>query len=139
MKKSGNSAVGNGAVAAPKAGGMDQFKTVVGKINSVIDIIGLWLFRLRKIVLAAPVVYYALKLASYNMQHLPEQVGINLQVSGEFAQTISRQLAVIGPLGLTLACLLLMFCSRKAIYAWAVSVFTLALPLLLLLSNAYPY
>lgn len=139
MKKSGNSAAGNGAVAAPKVGGMDQFKTVVGKINSVIDIIALWLFRLRKIVLAAPVVYYALKLASYNMQHLPEQVGINLQVSGEFSQTISRQLAVIGPLGLTFACLLLMFCSRKAIYAWAVSVFTLALPLLLLFSNVYPY
>ena len=139
MKKSGNSAAGNGTVAAPKVGGMDQFKTVVGKINSVIDIIALWLFRLRKIVLAAPVVYYALKLASYNMQHLPEQVGINLQVSGEFSQTISRQLAVIGPLGLTLACLLLMFCSRKAIYAWAVSVFTLALPLLLFFSNAYPY
>lgn len=140
MKKSGNyAAAGSGTVTAPKSGGTGQFKTVVGKINSVIDIIGIWLFRLRKIVLAAPVVYYALKLASYNMQHLPEQVGINLQVSGEFAQTISRQLAVIGPLGLTLACLLLMFCSRKAVYAWAISVFTLALPLLLLLSNAYPY
>lgn len=140
MKKSGNFAQPqSGAVAAPKAGGMSGFKTVMGKVNSVIDIIGLWLFRLRKLVLAAPVVYYALKLASYNMQHLPEQVGINLQASGEFAQMISRQLAVIGPLGLTLACLLLMFCSRKAIYAWAVSVFTLALPLLLLFSNAYPY
>ncbi len=140
MKKSGKSAAAvNGAVAAPKPSGSEQMKTVMGKINSVMDLIGIWLFRLRKIVLAAPVVYYAIKLASYNMRHLPEQVGINLQVSGEFLQTISRQTAVIGPLGLTFACLLLMFCSRKAIYAWAVSVFTLALPLLLLLSNAYPY
>lgn len=140
MKKSGNPAeVQSGAVAAPRAGGMGQMKTVVGKVNSVINLIVVWIFRLRKIVLAAPVVYYALKLASYNMQHLPEQVGINLQVSGEFAQTVSRQFAVLGPLGLTLACLLLMFCSRKAIYSWAISVFTLALPLLLLISNAYPY
>lgn len=134
MKKSGNT-LSSGAVAAPQS----QLKTVTGKINSVINTIVVWLFRLRKLVLAAPVVYYALKLASYNMAHLPEQVGINLQVSGEFAQTVSRQFAVFGPLGLTLACLLLMFCSRKAIYSWTISVFTLALPLLLLLSNAYPY
>ena len=118
--------------------GFDKFKAVIAKINSVINLIGTWLFRLRKFVMAAPVVYYALKLASYNMEHLPEQVGINLQSTGEFAQTISRQLAVTGPLGLTAACLRLMFCSRKAMYPWAVSVFTLALPVLLLLSNAYP-
>lgn len=140
MKKSGNTAeVRPGAVASPESGTATQVKTVVGKINSVINTIVVWVYRLRKLVLAAPVVYYALKLASYNMQHLPEQVGINLQASGEFAQTVSRQFAVVGPLGLTLACLVLMFCSRKAIYSWVISVFTLALPLLLLVSNAYPY
>ena len=111
---------------------------VIGKINYYINLIGVWLFRLRKIVLAAPVVYYAMKLASYNLSHLPEEVGINLQSSGEFAMTIARELAVSGPLGLTAACLLLMFCSRKAMYPWAISVFTLVLPLLILFSNLYP-
>ena len=118
--------------------GFGKFKAAIAKVNSVINLIGVWLFRLRKFVMAAPVVYYAIKLAAYNMEHLPEQVGINLQSTGEFAQTISRQLAVMGPLGLTAACLLLMFCSRKTIYPWAISIFTLTLPLLLLLSNAYP-
>ena len=118
--------------------GFAKVKTVLGKINRVINLIGLWLFRLRKLVLAAPVVYYALKLAEYNREHLPEQVGINLQATGEFAQYISRNMAVTGPLGLTIGCLVLMFCSRKAMYSWAISIFTLALPLLLLLSNAYP-
>ena len=118
--------------------GFAKVKTVLGKINRVINLIGLWLFRLRKLVLAAPVVYYALKLADYNRAHLPEQVGINLQSTGEFAQYISRNMAVMGPLALTGGCLVLMFCSRKAMYSWAISVFTLALPLLLLLSNAYP-
>lgn len=118
--------------------GFDKVKTVVGKINRVINLIGLWLYRLRKFVLAAPVVYYALKLAVYNREHLPEQVGINLQATGEFAQYISRNMAVMGPLALTIGCLVLMFCSRKAMYSWAISIFTLALPLLLLLSNAYP-
>ena len=118
--------------------GFSKVKDVIGKINRVINLIGLWLFRLRKFVLAAPVVYYALKLAEYNRTHLPEQVGINLQSTGEFAQYISRNMAVTGPLALTIGCLVLMFCSRKAMYSWAISVFTLALPLLLLLSNAYP-
>ena len=118
--------------------GISKVKSVIGKVNRVINLIGLWLFRLRKFVLAAPVVYYALKLAEYNRTHLPEQVGINLQSTGEFAQYISRNMAVMGPLALTGGCLVLMFCSRKAMYSWAISVFTLALPLLLLLSNAYP-
>lgn len=118
--------------------GITKAKAVAGKVNRVINLIGLWLFRLRKFVLAAPVVYYALKLAEYNRTHLPEQVGINLQSTGEFAQYISRNMAVMGPLALTGGCLVLMFCSRKAMYSWAISVFTLALPLLLLLSNAYP-
>lgn len=118
--------------------GFDKMKAVIQKINWFINLVGTWLFRLRKFVMAAPVVYYALRLASYNMEHLPEQVGINLQSNGEFAMTIARSMAVMGPLGLTVACLLLMFCSRKAMYPWAISIFTLALPLLLLISNAYP-
>ncbi|HCI64255.1 MAG TPA: hypothetical protein DFH97_04360 [Clostridiales bacterium] len=118
--------------------GMEKAKQAVGKINHVISTIGTWLFRLRKPVMAAPVVYYAVKLAQYNQTHLPEQVGVNLQSTGEFAQYISRNLAVMGPLALTGGCLILMFCSRKAMYSWAISIFTLTLPLLLLLSNAYP-
>lgn len=138
MENSGASAQTRSAPAKSGLSGLGKVKAVIGKINSVINLIGVWLFRLRKIVMAAPVVYAALKLADYNREHLPEQVGISLQSSGEFAQMISRNMAVMGPLALTLACLLLMFCSRKAMYSWAISIFTLALPLLLLLSNVYP-
>ena len=113
------------------AAGYNKFKQIMGKIIMT-------LYHLRKVVMAVPVAYVALRMAAYNMSHLPEQVGIQLLATGEFARTISRQLAVAGPLGLTLACLLLMFCSRKAMYSWSISVFTLALPLLLLLSNTYP-
>ena len=109
----------------------DSFKRVVGIIVS-------WIYRLRKLVLATPVVYYALKFAGYNAAHLPERVGLNLQSTGEFALYISRYAAVVGPLALTGGCLAMMFLSRKAMYAWAVSMFTLALPVLLLISNVYP-
>jgi len=138
MRNSGASAQLQNETSKEKLTGFDKFKSVVKKINSVINTIGMTLFHLRKIVLAAPVVYYALKLADYNRTNLPEQVGLNLQSTGEFTHMITRDMAVMGPLALTAACLLLMFCSRKASYAWAISVFTLVLPLLLLISNVYP-
>lgn len=112
--------------------------SVYEKIKSVIAVIVMVLYRLRKVFLAIPVVYYALKMAKYNMQHLPETVGINLQSSGAFADTISRNMAVMGPLGVTAACLVLMLFSRKALWPWAICMFTLVLPLLLLVSNLYP-
>ena len=86
-----NSGVNVGTAAQKK--GFEKFKSVIQKINHIINSIGVWLFRLRKFVMAAPVVYYALKLADYNREHLPELVGINLQSSGEFAQYIGRDLA----------------------------------------------
>lgn len=118
--------------------GFYQLKRTMEQVNKVVDIVFMTLFHLRKLVLAAPVVYYALKLARYNSENLPPLVGINLQSSGAFAEHISRQTAVMGPLALTAACLVLMFCSRKAIYPWVISIFSLALPLLLLVSNIYP-
>ena len=138
MKESGMTADIGSENTKPQQNAGQQYKTTIAKINSLISFIGTVLFRLRKVVLAAPVVYGALKLAFYNRAHLPEQVGINLLSSGEFSQMMSRDIAVMGPLGLTVACLLLMFCSRKAMYPWAISVFTLTLPLLILVSNLYP-
>lgn len=138
MEESGMTAGVEKETTVSKNDRLQQFKTQTANFNSLINFIGMILFRLRKIVLAVPVVYAALKLASYNRANLPEQVGIDLQSSGEFAQMIARDVAVMGPLGLTAACLLLMFCSRKAMYPWAISVFTLALPVLILLTNLYP-
>ena len=120
------------------AEGVNTTGTTYEKVKSVIGVIVMVLYRLRKVFLAIPVIYYALKLAQYNMEHLPELVGINLQSNGAFADTISRELAVMGPLGLTAACLVLMFLSRKALTSWAICAFTLVLPLLILISNLYP-
>ena len=101
-------------------------------------LIGSWIFRLRKIILAVPVVYLAVSLAVNNLSQLPEEVGLNLQATGEFAMTVSRSAAVMGPIGVTAACLLLMFCSRKTLYPWVISLFSLVLPVLILFMNNYP-
>jgi len=138
MKDSGMAAGAGHAAPKSEITRKEQFRKAAADINALIDFIGMLLFRLRKVVLAAPVVYAALKLALYNQENLPEQVGINLQSSGEFTHLIARNMAVMGPLGLTAACLLLMFCSRKAMYPWSISVFTLVVPVLLLITNLYP-
>ena len=117
---------------------MGSTAVVLKKIGHVLHLIGSWIFRLRKIILAVPVVYLAVSLAINNLSQLPEQVGLNLQATGEFAMTVSRGAAVMGPLGITAACLLLMFCSRKTLYPWVISLFTLVLPVLLLCMNNYP-
>ena len=138
MKDSGMTAGAGTEAPKPEMNKNEKFRKTAANINSLIDFIGMLLFRLRKLVLAAPVAYAAVRLALYNRENLPEQVGINLQSSGDFAQMITRDVAVMGPLGLTAACLLLMFCSRKAMYPWAISVFTLVLPILILFTNIYP-
>lgn len=115
-----------------------KISPVYHKIVAVVEVICRVIFKLRKVVMAIPVLWAALRLASQNAQRLPEMVGLNLQSSGEFATFVTRNYAVYGPLGVTLFCLLLMFCSRKATFPWVISIFTLALPYLLWLTNVYP-
>lgn len=107
------------------------------KTGEVMAVTGKVLYHLRKLVLAVPVVIAAVMLAMHNMKTLPETVGIDLQANGQFAQTISRDMAVYGPLVITGGCLLMMVFSRKVIYPWLISVFSLVLPLLLLALNFF--
>ena len=113
-------------------------RTTLQKIWDVIRILCLAVYRLRSVFMAIPVILVALRLAAYNSEHLPLLVGLDLQSNGEFAKTISRQTAVTMPLFLTGGCLALMCFSRKTLYPWLISLFSLAIPVLLLLTNMYP-
>lgn len=97
-----------------------------------------WMYKLRSVILAIPVAMGAVILAIYNQVNLPAKVGINIQASGEYAQMVSKGVAVFGPLAITAVCLLMMFCSRKVLYPWLISLFSLALPLLILITNIFP-
>ena len=108
------------------------------KIWDVIRILCLAVYRLRSVFLAIPVILVALRLAAYNSEHLPLLVGLNLQTTGEFAKTISRQTAVTFPLFLTGGCLVLTFLSKKSLYPWLISIFSLAIPIMLLITIMYP-
>ena len=114
-----------------------KISPVVNKIEEVIGIICRCLFRLRKVFMAIPVVYMAVRIANENMARLPEAVGLNLQSTGEFAVMVTRDYAVYGPLGITAFCLMLMFFSRKTLFPWVISIFTLVLPYLIYFTNMY--
>lgn len=96
-----------------------------------------WVYRLRSVVLAIPVLVAAIILAIYNMANLPEIIGINMQANGEYTQAITRGVAVMGPLALTAVCLLLMFCSKRVLYPWLISLFSLVLPLVFLFTSTF--
>ena len=87
----------------------EKTKSVCDKVGSVIGSICSWIYKLRKLIMAAPVVYL-----------------------------VTRNYAVFGPLLVTGFCLLLMFCSRKTLFPWIISIFSLVLPYLIYLTNLYP-
>ena len=128
----------NSAVAEKWNTFREKVSSVTNKIESVFGFIFKWMFRLRKIAMAAPVAWVAVQLALENAQRLPEMVGFNLQSNGQYAMLISRNYAVWGPVGVTVFCLLLMFCSRKTVFPWVVSIFTLVLPYLIWIVNLFP-
>ena len=117
----------------------DKVYQVYKKVEEVISIIYRCIFKLRKLFMALPVVYLAIRIAAANLQRLPEAVGINMQSNGEFALMVTRNYAVYGPLGITGFCLLLMFFSRKTVYPWVISIFSLVLPYLLYITNLYQF
>jgi hypothetical protein len=108
------------------------------KTGAVFQSIGIWIWRLRGLLMAVPVAIAALYLAGKNMSRLPEEVGINLLANGEYQYLISRNLAVVAPLLVTGGCLVLMMLSRKTVYPWIISIFTLVLPILIWFTNVFP-
>ena len=105
--------------------------------GSVMREIGRWIYKLRGVLLALPVLAAAIYLAVRNNRLLPEEVGLNLLASGEFQMTISHTIAVFAPLVVTVFCVLMMLCSRKMLYPWLISIFSLVLPFILLLTNMF--
>ena len=117
---------------------MDKGGEVYHDTSRVVKRVAIYVVKLRKIFLAVPVVVAAIMLALNNLRLLPAVVGINLMADGNFSMVLNRLTAVLGPLLVTAVCLLLMFCSKRTLTPWLVSVFSLALPLIILVINIFP-
>lgn len=102
-----------------------------------------WIYKLRSVFMAIPVVFAAVLMAIYNSVRLPETVSLCMprfadgKMLVEVIQ-ISKTLAIFGPLLITAACLVLMFCSRRVAYPWLISVFSLVLPLFVYFASVFP-
>lgn len=92
----------------------------------------------KKLFLATPVAVMAVILAIQNLFKLPALVGFIQDANGEFAFEMIREVAVLAPLIVTAICLLLMFASKRTLTPWMVSLFSLILPLLILITNTFP-
>lgn len=116
-------------------------------VGHFFKVIGTILFRLRKFFMAAPVILVALRLAQNTKEQLQGAFRFHiLDVLASFEASdliireveISKQVAVAGPLVVTAACLLLMFFSRKTLYPWIISIFSLVIPIFILFSAQLP-
>lgn len=116
----------------------EGFGNVMGKTGQVLRVIWSYLFRLRAVFMAVPVALVAVWLAILNMARLPDSVGLLLQTSGEFSVLVPKEVAVFGPLGVTALCILLILCSKKTVFPWLISIFSLVLPVLIWFTNIYP-
>ncbi len=120
------------------------------RLGSALYKIGQYMYRLRSLILAAPVAGVALILAIDNHQRLNETVEITkITINPHAADalfgflelgtaTITRDAAVFGPALITAACLLMMMCSKRTLYPFLISVFSLCLPVVIWFLNVYP-
>lgn len=108
------------------------------KTGIVLTLTAKWAYQLRSILLAIPVAVCAGALAIRNLRLLPAAVGVNMLASGEYQWMVNRGVAVMAPLAVTALCLLMMFISKKVLYPWLVSVLSLALPLVIWITNVFP-
>ena len=120
----------------------EPFRTGVSnvfeKITYVLGVFWKWIYMLRSVLLSIPVVIAAVWMALQALVKLPEQVGILLLETGEFHWMVTRQVAAFGPLAVTAACLLMMFCSRRVLYPWLISIFSLVIPFVIYITNVFP-
>lgn len=87
-----------------------------------------WVIQLRSVALSIPVAVIAVILAVNNAATLTAGLSIG---AGENIITIGRSVLIMGPLALTALSILMTLFSKKVIYPWLISIFTLLLPLVI--------
>ena len=97
------------------------------------------IFHYRAVFLALIVVACSLTMAAVSMFLLPAQVGIDLQIDGSYTFMLPKLLAGLFPVLITLISLVFVLISKRTLYPWLISLFTLALPAVILLTNIFPF
>lgn len=114
------------------------FSRRMGKFWKVLKLIGKYIVKLWPVIISTPVAIMSVVLAIKNAARLPDTVGINLLSSGDFGLLMPKLIVVLAPLLLTGICIVLTIFSKRTLFPWLVSVFTLVLPILIWITNIYP-
>lgn len=121
-------------------GFMEKTRPGREKTASVLRTVGVWVYRLRSLILGIPVGVAAVILALRNARSLPAQIAVSIPKiqDGAFvvvSQMLDKNIAVLGPLAITALCILMMFLSKRMTYPFLISVFTLGVPVALYYMN----
>ncbi len=113
------------------------------KDGSLFRVICSWVYKLRSAFLAIPVAFIAVIQALGNLVRLPDTVcfyipALNNGALMAQAVQVGRLVAVLGPALITGVCLLMMFFSRRIVYPWLISVFTLIVPPAIYFFSVFP-
>ena len=93
-----------------------------------------WVFKLRSVALSIPVAVIAVILAVNNAAVLPAELAIG---AGDSVTIISKSVLVMGPLALTALAILMTLFSKRVVYPWLISAFTLLLPIVLSITMTF--
>ncbi|MBQ7416260.1 MAG: hypothetical protein IJW14_04405 [Oscillospiraceae bacterium] len=118
--------------------GRKEFGETMEGIGTALKTIGKFLDKYKGVILAVPVIIGAVVLAIMSLSKLPESVGINLLSNGEFSMMVNRIVAVLVPLCITVFCSVLTIGSKKVMFPWLISLFSLVIPILIYVTNVYP-
>jgi len=93
-----------------------------------------WAFKLRSVALSLPVAVIAVILAVNNMATIPGELAIG---AGDSVTVISKSVLVMGPLALTALAILMTLFSKRVVFPWLISIFTLLLPVVLAITMTF--
>lgn len=109
-----------------------------GEAQAILKNVWKYIWMFRGAIISIPVLVIAIKEAFRNAAVLPEKVGLNIQATGYFGMTVPRSTAVVVPLLVTIGCVLMATFTKRPLYPWLVSIFSLVLPWVIWAINNYP-
>ena len=93
-----------------------------------------WAFRLRSVALSLPVAIIAVILAVNNAAVLPAELSIG---AGDSVTVISKSVLIMGPLALTALAIMMTLFSKRVVYPWLISLFTLLIPIVFAITMTF--
>lgn len=99
-------------------------------------------YKFRSLFMAIPVVACSINLALVSAAKLPSKLMLSIPALEQRELVLrlvemDKTTAIFVPVLITAVCLLLMFCSRRQLFPWLISIFSLILPVTLIVAGMF--